>query len=183
VLTARKRSGIARHPDRPPPAGGNIASATGNGCGREGGVMENGQIARGVYEELFSKGKLDFVDKNFDRSFQGHDTLLGDYGYDRLKSNVQMYRSAFPDLSIRVDDVVETAEKVLIRWTARGTQRGTFLGRSATNKQSSVQGISVHTFKNGKIIEDFAQWDALKLLRDLGFTPELEQLGSQQPSA
>jgi steroid delta-isomerase-like uncharacterized protein len=146
--------------------------------------MENGQIVRGVFEELFGRGKLDYVDRNFDRNYRGHDTLSGDFGPDQLKAQVQMYRTAFPDLSVRIDDLVETSEKVLVRWTARGTHRGEFLGKAATNKRAEIQGITVATCRNGKIVEDFTQWDAFGLLRDLGIAPQLSQLNiPQQPGA
>jgi steroid delta-isomerase-like uncharacterized protein len=144
--------------------------------------MDNAQIARGVMEELFGRGNLDYVDQYFERTYRGHDTLLGEFGYDRLKQNVQLYRQAFPDLSVKIDDLVSASEKVLLRWTARGTHRGPFLGRSATGKKATVSGITVMTFRNGKISEDYTQWDALGLLQELGITPQIPEL-SAQPAA
>lgn len=140
--------------------------------------MENeqiGRIARGVFEELFGRGRLDFAERHYDRSFRGHDALVGDFGFDDVKRNVQMYRSAFPDLAFEIDELIETAEKVLVRWTARGTHRGQFLGKPGTGRQSRVQGISVLTFRNDLIVEDYTQWNVLGLLRDLGLAPELEE--------
>src|SRR5213083_2169829 len=144
--------------------------------------MENGEMVRGVFEQLFGQGKLDYVDRNFDRNYRGHDTLAGEVGVDQLKANVKMYRTAFPDLSVRIDDLIETSEKVLCRWTARGTHRGEFLGKAATGRKTQTAGISVFTCRNGKIVEDYTQWDAFGLLRDLGIAPQLSQLGIQQPS-
>jgi steroid delta-isomerase-like uncharacterized protein len=135
------------------------------------------QVARGIFEELFNKGKLDFVDKNYDPSFQGHETLLEDYGRDQLKKHVQMYRSAFPDLSLNINEVVAAGEKVLLRWRAKGTHRGSFLGKAPTGTTMDVQGISVLTFRNGKIIEEWTQWDALGLLQGLGMAPQIEATG------
>jgi len=144
--------------------------------------MDNVQIARGVFEELFGRGNLDYVDQCFERTYRGHDTLIGEFGCDRLKENVQMYRSAFPDLSVKIDDLVSASEKVLVRWTARGTHKGQFLGRSATGKKAQAQGMTVFTFRNGKVAEDWTQWDALGLLQELGITPQIPEL-SAQPAA
>ena len=140
--------------------------------------MDNAQIARGVFEELYGRGNLDYVDECFDGNYRGHDTLIGDFGIDQLKQQAQMYRSAFPDLTIKVDDLVASAEKVLVRWTARGTHRGTFLGRAATGKRTQAEGITVFTFRNGKIAEDWTQWDALGLLQELGITPQIPELSA-----
>jgi steroid delta-isomerase-like uncharacterized protein len=140
--------------------------------------MDNAQIARGVMEELFGRGNLDYVDQYFERTYRGHDTLIGEFGCDRLKENVQMYRTAFPDLTVKIDDLVSASEKVLLRWTARGTHKGQFLGRSATGKKAQTQGITVLTFRNGKVSEDWTQWDALGLLQELGITPQIPELSA-----
>ena len=137
-------------------------------------MADNSQIARAVMEEMFSKGKLDIVDQHFDSGYQGHESLIGNFGRDQVKKNVQMYRTAFPDLTVSVDDLVAAGDKVLVRFTCRGTHRGNFLGKPATNKNAVTSGITVMKFKNGKLIEDWTQWDALKLLQDLGITPPIQ---------
>jgi steroid delta-isomerase-like uncharacterized protein len=141
-------------------------------------MPDNVQIARSYFEELFGKGKLDFVDRNVDPAFKGHETLLEEYGRDEVKRNAQMYRNGFPDLSVAIDEALAAGEKVLIRWSAKGTHRGSFLGRPPTGKQMDVHGISVITFRNGKIVEEWTQWDALGLLQDLGIAPRIEQPGA-----
>jgi steroid delta-isomerase-like uncharacterized protein len=140
--------------------------------------MDNAQIARGVFEEIFSQGKQELIEQYFERSYRGHDTLIGEADRDRFRQSVQMYRAAFPDLNIKVDDLVAASEKVLVRWTARGTHRGQFLGKSPTNKKVEVDGISVLTFRNGKIVEDYTQWDVLSLLQELGITPQIPELSA-----
>jgi steroid delta-isomerase-like uncharacterized protein len=143
-------------------------------------MANNTQVARSVFEELYSKGKLDLIDQIFDPSYRGHETLIRQFDRSQLKRNVQGYRTGFPDLTITVSETVEAGEKVLVRWTARGTNSGSFLGQPPTGKQTKVDGISVSTFRNGKIVEDWTQWDALGLLQQLGIAPEMP---TAQPSA
>jgi steroid delta-isomerase-like uncharacterized protein len=137
-------------------------------------MPENVQVARGVFEDLF-KGKYDVVDRNYDAGFQGHEPLLEDYGREELKKNVQRYRSAFPDLNVTVDEALAAGDRVLLRWSARGTHRGQFLGQPATGRPVNTQGITVYTFRNGKIVEEWTQWDALGVVRDLGISAALPQ--------
>jgi predicted ester cyclase len=92
-----------------------------------------------------------------------------------------MYRSAFPDLNLKVDDLVSAGDKVLIRWTGRGTHRGPFMGQQPTGRQTTTQGMTVATLRNGKIIEDWTQWDALGLLQALGMAPQLDQGAQAAP--
>jgi steroid delta-isomerase-like uncharacterized protein len=138
-------------------------------------MADNSKIARGVMEELFSKGKIDFVDQNFDPGFKGHETLLGNYGRDEIKKHVQLYRSAFPDLTVTVDDLIAAGDKVLLRWTCKGTHKGTFIGKAATGKNVVSEGLTALTFRNGKIVEEWTHWSALKLLLELGITPTIQQ--------
>ena len=39
---------------------------------------------------------------------------------------------AFPDLQISLDDELSSGDKVITRWTARGTHQGELMGIAAT---------------------------------------------------
>ena len=136
-------------------------------------MASNATIAKGVFEDLFSRGTLGFIDQYFDPGFRGHETLIQEFDRDQLRENVQAYRRAFPDLVMTCDEVVDAGDKVLVRWTVSGTHRGLFLGLSPTGKSTSVKGLSVMTFRDGRIVEDWTQWDAFGLLRELGVTSGL----------
>jgi steroid delta-isomerase-like uncharacterized protein len=144
--------------------------------------MDNAQIARDVIEDLFSKGNLALVDQNFERTYRGHDPLLGEINCDQLKKEVQMYRAAFPDMTCKVDELIAAADKVLVRWTMRGTHKGPLLGRAPTGRKVEVQGLTVVTFRNGKIAEDYSQWDVLHLFQELGIAPQISAAGAQAPA-
>jgi len=139
-------------------------------------MPDNAQIARQMMEELNNQGKLELIDQNYDPGYRGHETLNPDVGREQLKKNIQMYRTAFPDLSLKVDEVAAAGDKVLLRWTVRGTHKGPFLGTPPTGKPFKTQGITVYTFRNAKILEEWTQWDALGLIRDLGIGQQIPQL-------
>jgi predicted ester cyclase len=63
---------------------------------------------------------------------------------------------------------------VCTRWRCTGTHRQRFLGAEPTGKKITVEGISFDRFRNGKLIENFTQWDALGLLQTLGIIPRIE---------
>jgi steroid delta-isomerase-like uncharacterized protein len=142
-------------------------------------MPDNSQVARRILEDILGQGKLDLIEQIFDPAFKGHDTLIDEFGRDGIKRNVQMYRGAFPDLSFKIDEVTAAGDKVLVRWTGRGTHRGQFLGKAPTGKQATAQGISVYTFRNGKVVEEWTQWDALAVLQALGITPQLSEQAFQ----
>ena len=79
-----------------------------------------------------------------------------------------MCRNAFPDLRFTLDDMIAERDEVVVHWTARGTQQGQFLGIAPTRKTASVTGTSIYRIKNQRMVEQFADWNLLTLLEQLG---------------
>ncbi len=67
---------------------------------------------------------------------------------------------------------------MITRWTASGTHRSAFLGVPATGKQFAVTGITILRFAQGKIGEEWVNWDALGLMHELGTVPASGRKGS-----
>jgi SnoaL-like polyketide cyclase len=49
-------------------------------------------------------------------------------GPDGPKRIAPMYRTAFPDVRMTVDDVIASGDKVVLRWHSEGTHRGELVG-------------------------------------------------------
>jgi predicted ester cyclase len=79
-----------------------------------------------------------------------------------------MYRAAFPDLQIRIDDIIAEGQMVAFRWTSSGTHRGELFGTQPTGKQITTSGISILRTAGGKVAEDWVNWDTLGLLQQIG---------------
>ena len=83
------------------------------------------------------------------------------------------YRQAFPDLQTTIEDQVAEGDKVVTRFTARGTHQGeTEAFGPPTGNRVEVTGITVEQFADGKIAEDWTNFDALGLMQQLGLIPE-----------
>ena len=79
-----------------------------------------------------------------------------------------MYRSAFPGLRCTILAQYLDGETVVTRWRMSGVHDGTIMGIQPTGASCTVEGIEVARFQGGKLVEDWAQWDALGLMRQLG---------------
>jgi predicted ester cyclase len=55
-----------------------------------------------------------------------------------------MFRSAFPDLTYRIDDLFSAGDKVVMRWTATATDTVGFMGRPPTGPRASATGINIY---------------------------------------
>jgi steroid delta-isomerase-like uncharacterized protein len=85
----------------------------------------------------------------------------------------QMFRKAFPDMATRIETWVEEGDYVALRATATGTHKGEFMGVPATSKRTKTGLVSIVTVRNGKIVEDVTEFDALGLLTQIGAVPEM----------
>ncbi len=131
------------------------------------------QAYRRIIEEAFGAGDLEVLDEVCDRGCRFHDPLEGDLDLEGLKSSVRMYRQAFPDLKATILGAYADGLTVITHWRMSGTHRGALMQLQPTGVRGTVEGISIGKFRNGKLVEDSVQWDALGLLRQLGVAPSL----------
>ncbi len=130
-------------------------------------------LVRRELEEVYGAGDLDLVDEIVAAAFVGHDPALPEpiRGPAGVKDAVTLYRTAFPDLRLTIERQVGEGELVVTHWTARGTHQGELFGIAPTGKQATVTGISIDRISDGKIAEDWTNWDTLGLLQQLGAVP------------
>ena len=86
-----------------------------------------------------------------------------------------MYRGALPDLLMTVEDLIAEGDKVVTRWTARGTHQGELMGIPPSGNRVEVTGISVDRIEGGKFVEGWANYDALGMMQQIGAVPTAEQ--------
>jgi steroid delta-isomerase-like uncharacterized protein len=132
-------------------------------------------IVRRLYEEVWNKRKLDGLSDLVSPSHAMRDNNFSgsSVGPEAYKIQVAMYLAAFPDLRFVVEDTVAEKDKLVASWTVSGTHNGEFMGIRPTHRKVSIEGITIHYFANGKIIDSHISWDALGLMRQLGVFPAL----------
>ena len=135
---------------------------------------QNKQTSRRFTEEIWNKGKLDqigdFVAPNHKNhpSASAPDFGQGPQGFSQL---VSLYRTAFPDTNLTIEDQIAEGDLVVTRWTAAGTHRGELFGMPATGKQVKVTGIFIDRLADGKIVESWGEYDALGMMQQVGAIP------------
>ena len=130
---------------------------------------ENKAGQRRVWEEAFGKGNLEVIDELFAPSYSFKSPLGIDIkGAEGFKQNLAMMRSAFPDMNISIDDMLAVDEKVVTRFTMKGTFTGEMMGIPPTGKDISVSGIVITRWENGKEVEAWESIDTLAYYQQLG---------------
>lgn len=90
-----------------------------------------------------------------------------------LRSAIERYTLAFPDLIIEADEVVTCGDDIALLWTARGTHQGPWLNIPATGRQVRVRGMALLRTRDSRITQATWVWDVAGALRDLGLLPRL----------
>ena len=147
---------------------------------------DNKAIARRVREEIWDGKALSVADQVIDANCVNHvsDPITPDFGSgpESYKKLVTLYRSAFPDAHITIDDMLAEGDKVMVCWTARATHKGQLLNLAPSNKRITVTGIDVYRISGAKIQESWINWDALGFLQQLGAVPTLGQTKGSLPA-
>ena len=131
------------------------------------------RISRHLIEEVYNNGRLDLVDELIAPGYVGHDPSLprDTTGQAAEREIAAGYRAAFPDLVVTIEDQIAEGERVVTRWTARGTHTGDLWGIPGTGKEVTVTGTSIDRIKDDRIVESWSNWDALGLMQQLGVVP------------
>jgi predicted SnoaL-like aldol condensation-catalyzing enzyme len=145
-------------------------------CKRRNIMSEtNKNVLRRLFEEVWNKGNLQVADELLTPNYADHDPSTPDLGRgpESEKKRATLYRSAFPDLRLTIEDIIAEGETVMARWSCRGTHKGALNGIVPTGKQVTITGVSIARFAGGKMAEGWVNWDALGLFQQLGVVPEL----------
>jgi steroid delta-isomerase-like uncharacterized protein len=128
---------------------------------------EHKAVVRRFIGQAFNAGDLAIIDElmTSDYVLHGVPEVRGPEG---MKHFVTMYRRAFPDYACSVEDQIAEGDKVVTRWTARGTQQGELMGIPPTGKQVILPGVVVDRIVNGRLVETWLQVDVLGMLQQLG---------------
>ncbi len=131
---------------------------------------ENKDLARRSWE---APENLDLIDEVYTADVVWHEPDQEIRGLEQAKQFVTTYKTAFPDMSVTVEDVIAEGDKVVTRVTLRGTHEGEVEEFGPpTGRQVEAQGITIHRIEGGKIVEEWNSYDNLSLIQQLGLAPE-----------
>jgi steroid delta-isomerase-like uncharacterized protein len=89
---------------------------------------------------------------------------------------------AFPDQRWVTEEQITEGDKVVSRFTMRGTHQSDFMGIPATGRSIAVKGVVIDRVVNGKWKDSRLLMDNLSLLQQLGAQPTTPQSGTRDES-
>jgi steroid delta-isomerase-like uncharacterized protein len=117
---------------------------------------EQDRLRGGPADELCASNYVAHIGSNPPMNLAGHKQLA------------RMFYEGFPDLDHTIDDTIAEGDKVVVRFTARGTHKGNFMGIPATRKSITVGAVMIFHVVNGKVAELRGQFDQMGMMQQLG---------------
>lgn len=133
---------------------------------------QNKAAYRLFIQEVFNQGHLDAADRLLASHYVYHDAppdILP--GVPGVKQVVSMFRAAFPDLKITIEEQIAEGDKVCSRTVTTGTHRGPLFGFAPTGQQITMAGLTMVRVIDGKITDSWVKNDGLSLMKQLGMKP------------
>jgi steroid delta-isomerase-like uncharacterized protein len=132
---------------------------------------ENEALTRRWFEEVWNQGKAEAIDEMFAPEVVAHG--LGDnggdlHGVEPFKRFQAIFKGAFPDLRIDIEDILSQDDRVAVRYACSGTHSGDHLGIPATGKTVRFTGMTFARWKDGRIVEGWNNVDLAKAFLELG---------------
>lgn len=146
-------------------------------CG--GGKMtqeeENKAIVRQFWQEGWEQGNQAVFDEICAGDFVNHDPNVPEViDLESYKQHVALHVSAFrADKAVEIDEMVAQGDEVAVRWTWRATHEGAYMGIPPSGSQLTLTGMTFHRLAEGKVAENWHQYDALGFMQQLGVVPSM----------
>jgi len=121
-------------------------------------------IIRQLYEEGFSKGQLDLLDRLCASDFIA---WPGEKGLAAFADTVEALRIGFPDVRFQIEDLFGEGDRVAVRWTFTATHTGPFQGHPPTGRRVTQTANVIYQFREGKIWRAWLQVDRLGMLQQI----------------
>src|SRR5687768_2677600 len=133
---------------------------------------ENKALLRRWFEEVWNKGRSDAIDEMLAADGIAHglsddeaNPLTGPTGF---KPFHEVFRGAFPDIEVEVEDIIAEGDVVAARCSVRGKHTGDHLGIAASDAPVQFTGMCFVRIKDGKIVEAWNNFDFMNMNRQIG---------------
>jgi predicted ester cyclase len=145
-------------------------------------VEGNKALIRRVLDEAINQGNVDIIDELIASpcASQNGNGTVNEVGLQHIKQIIKMFRKAFPNLQVTVDEQIAKGDKVVTRWTLRGTHMDELLGLPPTGRQITVGGVAISRISAHKLVDYWGNFDALGLMEQLGMIPTLNHSLAEQ---
>lgn len=130
----------------------------------------NKEVVRRHYEDGVNNGDIDVATVAFAEEYVNHIPGRAEpvRGVPAWVEFFRALRTAFPDMTTTLELLLGEGDLVAVRHVWRGTHDGPYEGIAATGRPVTFTGADIYRIVDGKIVEEWSEFDELGILRQLG---------------
>lgn len=127
----------------------------------------NKEIVERLISEAWTGDDLDLVDELVSDDYIEYAPFGVVRGVEEYKEGIRMFTTAFPDIDLRVEEMIAEDDTVGFRLSVSGTHEGAFMGVEPTSNEVSFVAFDFTRLEDGKVVEEWFTMDTLGLLEQL----------------
>jgi hypothetical protein len=133
-------------------------------------AKENLALVRRMVRDVWNLRDPDAANGVFTSDYINHGGLIIDVisGPESIKMTVELFRAAFPNFWVTIDDQRADGPRIIVRWTARKEKPDVRPKGAAAENSPSLSGHFMCLVLEGRITESWIFWDKQSVIRSLG---------------
>jgi steroid delta-isomerase-like uncharacterized protein len=129
---------------------------------------KNIALMRRWFNEVWNDRRIETIHEFLSPDFVSHYEHTEIKGSKSYKEQLfEAFVKAIPDLRIVIDDIIASGNYVVTRWQARGVHSNELLGVPPSGKTIEFNGMAWTKIVNGKITENWTNWNMNYLLNQV----------------
>lgn len=130
-------------------------------------TTDNETVVRRFYESL-ATGDPALADETLADGWEAVPPLHTGSGPAGWRTTVEHFRAAFGELTVEIEDVVASGDRVAVRAVSRARHTGEMLGIAATGREVEIRAADFHQVTDGRIVRTWHLEDHFGLARQIG---------------
>ena len=141
-------------------------------------IEENGTILADRFVKMLNDHEPDAVVGFVAGDYVNHNPFVDD-GREANRIFWATFFASFPDLEAKMEDLVVSGDRVVGRFTYRGTHFGPFYGISPTGKPIEMRSIDIWRIEEGMFVEHWDELNLLDLFQQVGVIPSFNPVDTE----
>jgi steroid delta-isomerase-like uncharacterized protein len=125
-----------------------------------------------LFVEMGNTHNPDLVDRFIAEKYVNHNDFVAD-GREANRQFWTAFYTGLPDVSVTREDLIVSGDRVVGRFTYRGTHTGDLLGIPASGKSVEMRSIDIWRVEDGMFVEHWDQLNLMQMFQRIGALPQL----------
>jgi steroid delta-isomerase-like uncharacterized protein len=134
--------------------------------------MSHEQRLADLFTEMINTHDPDLVDRFVAEDYLNHNAFVAD-GREANRQFWSMFFAGLPDVTVTMEDLVISGDRVVGRFVYRGTHTGELMGFPATGKPVEMRTIDIWRVQDGMFVEHWDELNLMQVFQQIGALPPL----------